>query len=84
MDPSLPLFNENVASNRLNAGDAEFVGKKTIGTLVISSYLMDLFISEVFHSNAGINGIRRPIGDADYYINGGTTQPECTCESTAN
>lgn len=50
--------------------------------LFISAHILKIlfFIPEVFHSNSGINGIRRPIGDADYYINGGTSQPECSCE----
>lgn len=32
---------------------------------------------EVIHTNAGFYGIQTPIGDADYYINGGEKQPGC-------
>lgn len=32
---------------------------------------------EVIHTNSGFYGMRAPIGDADYYINGGEKQPGC-------
>ena len=32
---------------------------------------------EVFHTNAEVLGFRYPIGDIDFYINGGYTQPQC-------
>lgn len=32
---------------------------------------------EVIHTNAGFYGIQDPIGEADYYINGGKKQPGC-------
>lgn len=37
----------------------------------------DAQLVEVFHSNGGQLGMFRPIGDTDYYINNGRTQPEC-------
>lgn len=32
---------------------------------------------EVLHTNGGLLGMLEPIGDADYYINGGEKQPGC-------
>lgn len=40
----------------------------------------DATLVEVFHSNGDQLGIFNPIGDADYYINNGKIQPECTCK----
>lgn len=38
----------------------------------------DAVLVEVFHSNGGQLGIFTPIGDVDYYINNGRSQPECS------
>lgn len=35
---------------------------------------------EVFHSNGGNLGLFNPIGDINYYVNNGRTQPECSCK----
>lgn len=37
----------------------------------------DARLVEVLHSNGDQLGIFQPIGDIDYYINDGKTQPEC-------
>lgn len=37
----------------------------------------DAQLVEVFHSNGGVLGIFNPIGDINFYINNGKTQPEC-------
>ena len=37
---------------------------------------------EVFHTNAEILGYRYPIGDIDFYINGGYRQPQCASNDT--
>ena len=36
---------------------------------------------EVFHTNAESYGFRYPIGDIDFYINGGYKQPQCPPDS---
>lgn len=64
LDPSLPLFNENLSSNRLSIGDANTV--------------------EVFHSNGGSLGFFKLLGDVDFYLNSGKTQPECAGSTDIN
>ena len=39
---------------------------------------------EVFHSNGGQLGFFTRIGDADFYINKGKTQPECEGNANTN
>jgi Lipase len=40
----------------------------------------DAQLVEIFHSNGDQLGIFNPVGDIDYYINNGKTQPECSCK----
>lgn len=62
LDPANLLFTERNPDGRIDAGDAEYV--------------------EIIHTNgptlvlAGA-GIGAPIGDADFFPNGGTSQPGC-------
>lgn len=44
----------------------------------------DAQLVEIFHSNGGQLGMFARIGDIDYYINNGKTQPECTSLTDAN
>lgn len=44
----------------------------------------DAQLVEIFHSNGGQLGMFRRIGDIDYYLNNGKTQPECKIITDAN
>jgi len=44
----------------------------------------DAQLVEIFHSNGGRLGMNARIGDIDYYLNNGKTQPECTVATDAN
>lgn len=44
----------------------------------------DASFVEVFHSNGGQLGFFKRIGDVDFYINDGKTQPECAGSSDAS
>jgi pancreatic triacylglycerol lipase len=62
LDPAGPLFSTRDPSGRLDAGDADYV--------------------EVIHTNGPTllivgAGIGSPIGHADFWPNGGTSQPGC-------
>ncbi|XP_030383257.1 pancreatic triacylglycerol lipase-like [Scaptodrosophila lebanonensis] len=42
--------------------------------------IKDALYVEIMHTNAGFLGIAEPIGHADFYPNGGLSQPECDHE----
>jgi hypothetical protein len=44
----------------------------------------DASLVEVFHSNGGQLGFFKRLGDVDFYINSGRTQPECAGSADVN
>ena len=65
MDPAGPLFDIANPSVRLDRGDAKFV---------------DVIHTDIRLTSLGIVGsfgVGRPIGDVDFYPNGGYHQPGC-------
>lgn len=65
MDPAGPLFDVANPSVRLDRGDAKFV---------------DVIHTDIRLTSLGIVGsfgVSRPIGDVDFYPNGGYHQPGC-------
>ncbi|XP_055844103.1 phospholipase A1-like [Episyrphus balteatus] len=57
LDPAWPMYLIDTCTNRLCAGDAQYV--------------------EVVHTNGGLLGFLEPVGNADFYANGGMLQPGC-------
>lgn len=69
LDPAGPLFSVNNPANRLDADDANYV--------------------EALHTNGPTflligAGIGAPIAHADFFANGGTSQPGCTLNSCSH
>ncbi|XP_015744013.1 lipase member I isoform X2 [Python bivittatus] len=57
LDPAGPLFTRNLANERLDHTDAQFV--------------------DVIHTDTDGFGFKEPLGNIDFYPNGGTDQPGC-------
>ncbi|XP_045514449.1 pancreatic triacylglycerol lipase-like isoform X1 [Pieris brassicae] len=69
LDPAAPYFSNTVTLVRLDRSDAEYVD-------IIHSNAMPLYFSGF--------GISEPIGHVDFFPNGGSTQPGCKNDGSAN
>ena len=70
LDPAGPLFESDSPAVRLHPYDAQFVDAIDTDTRITSLGIVGSF------------GLTRPVGDADFYPNGGYHQPGCRTSFT--